>query len=323
MATLNAYEQLTLLELARRHDPKGAAAVVAEVLTEDNEWLMDAVWGEANDVFSHKHTRRASLPQGEWRKLNEGVGTAASQTIQIVENIGMLEIYAEADKALVDAAANPAAFRMTEQVAFMEGLGQQLTATWLYGDEDTDPERFTGMAPRLNALGTLVVGEGGTGSDLTSIYIVQWGEMGVNMVFPSGAGVGITHQDLGEQTLLDANSKQFQGYRDHYQVKAGLVVRDDRCLARLANIETSGTTNTFDEDNLITLLNRMKNRGRGATIYVNETVLTQMEIALKDKSNVYYTAGGGEGLAGEPMIRFRGHPIRFVDQILDTEGQVS
>jgi hypothetical protein len=321
---------MSMLELARRMDPDGDLSVIAEILAEDNEWLVDANWLEANDVFSHKHTQRTSLPSGSWRKINEGVGVESSQTIEVIENIGMLEVYSEVDKELVDAAPNPASFRMQESSAFLEGLAQTLAATFLYGDEGTDPEQFTGLAPRMASLAATanVIGEGGTGSDLTSIFIVQWGETRTHMIYPRGSQLGIRHTDMGEVTVTSATSlrpstAQYQAYRDHFQTKSGLVVRNPKCIARLCNIETTGTTNTFDEDNLITLLNRMPMKGKGAAIYVNETVLTQMEIKLKDKNNVFYTASGGEGLAGEPMIRFRGNPIRLMDQILITEAALT
>ena len=89
----------------------------------------------------------------------------------------------------------------------------------------------------------------------------------------------------------------WQIYRDHFQLKVGLTVKDDRCIARLANIKATGESNLFDEDNLIKLLNRMPGAGRTkvTAIYCNETILSQMEIKLKDKSNVHYAPGKGEG----------------------------
>jgi hypothetical protein len=111
--------------------------------------------------------------------------------------------------------------------------------------------------------------------------------------------------------------------RQHFVVRCGLVVRDPRSIGRVANIESSGTTNLFDEDNLITLLNNM-NTGPGTRIYVNETVLTQMQIRAKDKSNIYYTPGGN-ALSGEPPLYFQGVPIRPLSRelLLNTEDAIS
>ncbi len=65
--------------------------------------------------------------------------------------------------------------------------------------------------------------------------------------------------------------------------------------------------------------------GAGTRIYCNETIKTQMEIMLKDKTNVNYTADKGDGLGGEPMLKFRGIPVRKIDSaiLLDTETAIS
>lgn len=324
-APKTVYAQLTLVELAKRTDPDGELASIAEVLAQDNEILLDAPWMEANDTFGHKITRRTTLPTGSWRLLNYGVAAEASKTQEVYETIGMLESYAEVDADLVASAPNPKQFRNQEAMAFLEGMSQTLASTIIYGNTATTPEKFDGFATRMPSLAatTNVIGCGGTGSDLTSIYVVNWGPNKVFMVYPRGSkSMGVKHTDLGEETKV-SSTVMWQVLRDHFQVKCGIVVKDDRCIGRIANIEDDGTSNLFDEDNLITVLNRMPSAGRGASLYCNATVQSQMEIALKDKSNVNYTPGRGEGLAGEPVVRFRGCPVRRVDQITITEAAIA
>ena len=321
MSTLTTGAQLTLLELAKRKDPSGNLAVIAEVLTQDNEILDDAIWMEANDTFSNKTVRRNNLPAGSWRKLNAGVATEASATTEVVDTIGMLETYAEADKDLVDAAPNPKTFRSNEATAFLEGLSQTLAATVIYGNASTDPEKFTGLAPRLDVVSQQnVYSNGGSASGAqTSLYVVQWGENRVHMVYPKGSkSMGIMHQDLGEVTAVDSSNYMHQVYRDRFQIKCGLVVKDVRSIARVCNIRTtSGVTGLFDEDYLIEALNNMPKRGAGAVIYAPTHVLTVMDIAAKDKSNVLYNISD---LWGRPTVTFRGFPVRKVDQIVLTES---
>lgn len=326
MAINNAYSTLTLIELAKRKGPDGDLLAIAEVLAEDNEVLQDAIFMEANDTFSHKGTRRVSLPSGSWRKLNSGVANEASRTVPYVETIGMLETYSEVDKDLVVSAPNPRQFRMDEARAFLEGLSQTWASTFFYANTTTTPEKFQGIATRLSSLNAdaNVIGAGGTGSDCTSVYIVQWNPSRVFCVYPRNDPFnGVRHTDLGEHTLQDGDGNNYQGYRDHFQWKSGLVVNDDRCIARIANIESTGTSNIFDEDDLIKILNRMPMRGKGASIYANEEVISQMEIRLKDKTNVYFQPNRGEGLAGEPVMYFRGNPIRLCEQILITEDAIT
>jgi len=338
MATNDVNAQLTLLEMARRKNPDGTAARIAEVLNQVNDVFQDMVWQEANGTTFHRVVRRTGIPTGTWRQLNAGVGTESSTTETIDETIGLLESYSESDKWIIDNSPNPAEARMQEATSFLEGMGQTLVKTIFnrstntnYGDVPSNPERFNGLPHRMPNLQTngLVLGQGGTGADTTSIYIVMWGTDNCHMVFPKGSQtVGVEHQDKGQVTKSSstsalASAAQYEAYRDWFRINAGLVVRDDRCIARLANIETAGSSNIFDEDNLIKLLNRMKNRGRGATIYCNETILTQMQIKLKDKNNVNYTAGAGDGLAGEDILRFNGRPVRLVEQIGNTETAIT
>ena len=64
----------------------------------------------------------------------------------------MMEDYAEVDKALVDMAGDPAAFRLQEDRPHLEGMNQELASTLFYGDESTASEEFTGLAPRYSSL---------------------------------------------------------------------------------------------------------------------------------------------------------------------------
>lgn len=318
-----AYNRLTLADLAIRRDPNGEMAAIAEILNRDNPILQHMPVIMANDVFNHKMVRRSYLPTGSFRRLNAGVATEKSETTEVTEGLGMLESYAEIDKTLADAAPDPMQFRMDEAAAFIEGMGQTLATKLFYGNHVTDPEEFDGLAvrmPDIDADGN-VINQGGTGSDLTSIYIVQWGATRVFGLYPRGdANMGIRHDDLGEVTLQDASGNNYQGYRDHFQVRIGLAVKDSRCIARLANIESTGSSNTFDEDNLIKLINRMPMEGAGAVIYVNTTVKSQIDIKAKNQTNVNYSSSE---LFGVPVTKFRGIPIRKCDAILDTEDALT
>jgi hypothetical protein len=214
---------------------------------------------------------------------------------------------------------------MDEATGFLEGLSQTFATTFFYGNANTDPEQFSGLATRMSSLSatTNVIGSSGTGSDLTSVFGVQWNARYVHLIYPKGSAVGLMHEDLGLDTVEDSDGNKFRAYVDHFQWKTGLSVRDPRSIFRLANIESTGSSNIFDEDNLITLINRMPMSARGLVMYVNATLKTQMQIALKDKTNVNYTADSGDGLSGMPLLRFQGHPIRKSDAITITEAALT
>jgi hypothetical protein len=313
--------RMSLVEVVKRHDPNGNLATIAEVLAQTNDIIADAVWKEGNDIFSNKTVRRSSLPSGTWRKLNRGVAPESSDTVELVDVIGQLQTRAENDIDIINAYANPQQARMDEASSFIEGLSQEMAATMLYGNAATSPEEFTGLAPRLDALaaGENVIGGGGS-TTLTSIYVVTWGVNSVFMAYPRNTKGGLKHEDLGIGDALDGSSNKFRAYIDLFTWNAGMVVKNLRCIARYANLEPTGTTTTFDEDELIRLINRMV-VGPGTRIYCGIEMMTQMEIRLKDKTNVYFSKS--DGLAPGPVLTFKGIPVRKCQQILDTETAIT
>ena len=327
MSTLTS--NYSLVEQAKRIDPDGELAVIVEVLDREMGMILqEAPWIASNDTWVNKTLRRASLPSSARRKLNQGVAKAVSRTTEVMDVIEMRGVYAEYDKDWIDSFPDPARARLQEAKAFIEGLGHDLLSDILYCDSNADPDGMHGLAPRLNTLdGEFVIGASGSGGDTTSIFVVTWGESEAHLIHPKNiANFGIEHKDLGEVTITDAttgvaSASQFQGYRDWFQVKCGLVVRHPKCIGRVANIESAGSTNIFDEDLLIKLLNNMKINGN-TRIYCNQTVKTQAEIKLKDKTNVYWTVD--KGLEGVPFLSFRQIPVRMIDKdiLLNTETVV-
>lgn len=316
----------SLLEQAKRIDPSGNQAQIVEVLNRKmGEMLTDAPWLPSNDVWTNKTTRRASLPTGTRRRLNQRVTASVSRATEIMDVIETLEDYCEVDRALVDSMPSPAVFRSGEVDAFTEGLGQTIVSDILYGNANSNQDSMHGIAPRLATLDSrFVIGGSGTGSDVTSVYVITWGQATAHLIYPKNmaANLGVQHEDKGQVTS-ETSDGLMEIYRDHFVIRCGLVVRHPRAIGRIANIESAGASNTFDKDDLITLLNNMET-GAGTRIYVNETILTQMQIALADKTNVYYTPGGN-ALSGEPPLYFQGIPIRKIAReiLLNTESAIS
>lgn len=322
MATLDATSRLTLLEGLNRIDPKGDAVKIAEVLNRENEILNHIPWIEANSVFNHEITRRLSLPTATRRVINQGVPLTASRTTKSLESITIYEDRSEIDVLWVQSQPNPAQARNAEALSHIEGISQQLVSDIFYSTPGSGAEYFSGLALRMDALSTnRIVGCSGTGSDTSSIYIVQWGEGKVYGVYPRGAkNMGVVHEDLGIESVADSSGNKLRAYVDMFQTRFGLAVENDRCIARVANIETSGVTNTLDEDKIMTVLNHMPNGGAGAYLYMNPTIWDQLCRIAKDKTNVNYTAADP---FGRPLKTFMGHTIALCDAIVNTETAIS
>jgi hypothetical protein len=309
---------LTLSELAKRTDPKGNPAKIAQVLQQRNQILEDIPWTEANETFSHRTTRAAAEPSGTYRMINYGIAVAAGETTVVTDVVGLLESYSKIDKRLVEAAANPMEFRAQEDMMHVSGLGKTFAESLVYGNASDTAAEFTGLAARMDsASDTNVIDAGGSGSTCTSIYLVTWGLDTAHGIYGKGSTAGLQAEDLGIQTW-ESSSLVNRWYVTHFRWEGGLVVRDPACIGRIASIQSTGTSNIFNEDDLIDLIGMYAEVRPTTRLYVNRTVMTQMWKRLKDKNNVYFTRNDGLDAGGMP-ISFNGIPVRLVEQITNTE----
>jgi hypothetical protein len=340
---------LTYADWAKRMDDGYKVARIIELLSQTNEILEDMLVVEGNLPTGHKTTIRTGLPQATWRLLNLGVPNAKSTTAQLTDTCGNLETYSVIDKDIADLNGNTAEFRLSEVKAFLEGMSQQVAATLIYGNQFTNPERFTGLAPRYSTKTTansntaynVLDGGGVSANSNTSLWITVWGDDTLHATFPKGKITGLQHRDMGEWPVLDTSSNTYQAYRDHFKWEIGLVLRDWRYVARIANIDVLQLTGV-SAANLINLLIRglyrlptapvsattiqtsdtpevRANMGR-TVIYANRVVRTYLDLQAMNKTNVLLRI---EEFDGKPVTTFRGIPVRTCDAILSNEAQVT
>ena len=330
MATLSSTNP-TLADVAARLGPDGKIDPnIVEMLSETNEILDDMTFIEANGFTEHKTTIRSGLPSGTWRKLNYGVQPEKSRTVPIKDSLGMLETYAEVDKALADLNGNSAAWRLSEDRAFIEGLNQTQASTLFYGDSSLDPEKYTGLTPRYSSLsaenGINIVDAGGTGSDNASIWLIVWGPNTCHGIYPKGSPAGLQSRDLGENTLIDAAGGRYQGYRTHYKWDNGLTLRDWRYVVRIANIDVSDLTkNAASGGDLIDLLTQaielIPNLGMGRPVfYMPRKIRSFLRRQITNK--VAAATLTMEEVAGKKVVAVDGIPVRRTDALLLTEARV-
>lgn len=334
MAAVGNNEWPTLLDFAQRTDPDGNIADIVEILNETNEILDDMPFVEGNLPTGHKTTMRAGLPTPTWRKLNSGVQPGKGQTVQITDQTGMLEAYAEVDKALADLNGNKAAFRLSEDRGHIEGMAQAMADTLIYGDTDVNPERFMGLGPRFDDTSAdnsdyLIDGDaGGSGSDCTSIWLIGWGENSVHGIFPKGSQAGLMMEDKGQVTIedVDGNGGRMEAYRTHYRWDMGLSVRDYRYIVRIHSIDTSELTADMSGNSadLVDLMSQALERiwslqGVRPVFYCNRTIRAMLRRQALNQSNVRY---GLESIGGKRIGMIDEVPVRRVDSILNTEARL-
>lgn len=321
----------TLLDLAKRMDPDGTIADVVELLNLDNPILEDMVWVEGNLPTGHRTTVRTGIPAPTWRKINGGVLPKKSTTAQITANTGMLEAYAEVDKALADLNGNTAAWRLSEEKAFIEGMNEEMARALIYESEANRPEAITGLAPYYSSLSAenrdYIIDAGGSGTDNASIWLVVWGPDTIHGIVPKGSKAGLQVTDKGQVTLESApdGGGRMEAYRTHYRWDAGLVVRDYRYAVRIANIDKSNltpdaATGAVLPDLMFQALEQVKSLNGRAVFYAPRGVITkirQQSAKLTKNSSLTISDVGGKKLTD-----FNGVPIKRLDALAPDEARV-
>ncbi len=339
MTTL-ATNNSTLADWSKRQDPDGKIAKIGELLNQSNEILEDAVFVEGNLPTGHRFTLRTGLPTVYYRLLGQGVPTSKSTTTQVDEACGILEARSYIDVELAKLNGNSAAFRLSEDSAFLEAMNQTFVSNLLNGNPALDPRQILGLMTRYSSLsagnGQNILDGGGSGTDNTSVWLIGWGDDTIACPFPKGSTAGLMHQDLGEESVPDSNGNYYQALRTLYQWKNGLMVKDWRYAVRIGNIDVSdlvgqsGTQAATAATALINLMSRAIDRipfpGKcRLAFYANRTVYSMLRIAALNKSQNALSIEAALSQFGTPyaLTKFQGIPLRKVDQIGTAETRVT
>ena len=333
MSTL-ATNTLTLMDVAKRLDPNGQVPTIAELLQQTNDLLLDIPWMEGNLPTGHRCTVRTGLPTAAWRLLNQGVTPSKSTTAQIDEAIGILEAWSEVDKDLAELNGNLAAFRLSEAMAFIEAMNQEMASTLFYGNSSLAPEEFNGLATRysdINAtIGQNMIDGGSSDTDNSSIWLVVWSPNTVFGIYPKGSKAGLVHNDLGLQTIetagASASGTRMRAYQDQWQWKCGISVKDWRFAVRIGSIDISNLVSKTNAADLIELMIKAIHRipalrlGKPA-FYMNRTCFQMLDIQRRDD----VISGGGlvySEVDGMVIPTFRQIPIRICDALTEAEAAI-
>ena len=342
---------LTLADWGRRVDPDGNIDDIAELLAQCNEVFDDLLIREGNQPLGHTGTIRTGLPQGTYRNFYQGVAFTKSTTAQVTDTIGELVAYSRIDRSLAELEGNVAALRLSEDNAHLEGLSQQQASGIFYSNENVSQAQFTGLAPRYNTISTAtaqnavnVLNAGAlTGTTTcTSIWLACWGEQTGFAFFPKAAKAGLVFEDKGDiRPGFDSSNREFEAFTSYFVWKMGIHIKNWQYFVRIANIDVTtsaqGLAGTTPPD-LFAIMSkavvRLPAAGRrisGITKVdapnqpspafrpawlVNRTTRQYMDIqAIRDK-NVLLTPREYDG---NPILDFRGIPIRVCDSITSTE----
>jgi hypothetical protein len=341
MVAANANNSLSLLDLTKRTDPDGEVPIIAELLSQKNDILIDMPWKEGNLPTGTRNTVRTGLPTVNFKRVNQGVAGSKSTTAQIDEAAAIIEAWSIIDFDAAMLNGNADRYRMTEADAFLESMSQVMAETLIYGNAAVNTERFTGFATRFGAISGAVNAQNimnalGTGSTNTSIWLIGWGENTVWGLYPRGTVGGLQHWNFGDMpwpTSATFGAGMLHAFVDLWHWYCGLAVKDWRFVVRCANISVPDLVNganTQGAQQLIKLMSRMRSRipswgSIRPVYYCNRTVQEMLMVQALDKSQNILSVQDALNQFGElyKELRFLGIPIRIIDQLLTTESAIS
>ena len=332
----------TLLDVLSTMDPTGKQFEIAEVLTQQNELLMDMTWREGNTITGHRDAVRTSLPTPSFRAINEGVPVTKSGSTPIEETCALLEDFSRVDRELAIMAGDVRAYRLQEAKPHLVGMAHKMATTVFYGNANTNPKEFTGLAPRYNTVNTAtsntatnVIDAGGVGAANRSIWLVKWDPDAITGLYPKNTKGGLDHEDATNASgqgahgfpaaaaLADASGNKFMGYEDHWIWRCGLMVKDWRYAVRIANIDPTLLTLTAatgpNLQDLMTQALELIEDSAGAIFYVPRALRAYFRRQLLTQKGAFMT---WDEIGGKRVMSFGEAPIRRTDALNTNEARV-
>lgn len=328
---------LTFNELRKRQTPDGAIDRVIETLAQSNPIMEDVVWAEGNLSTGNQTTQRTGLPNVYLRQINCGVPAGKSSTKQVVDTCCILEARSIVDTELISLQPDKEAFRNSEDMAFVEAMGETVAHHIFYGDSSKDLDQFNGLGIRYNSFGGKkhkasyqVIDAGGKGKGkLSSAYLVGWGERAVTGIYPKYGYAGLKRQDLGEVDAFDPDGNPFRALSTLFRWKPGLAVKDPEMVAAVRNIDLAAVEKSeqvADKKLVIDSMIRAQGRMRSfnnvkAVWYVSPEMYTFLTLYFNDKNNAYITRR--ELAEGMVQIAVNGIIVKKEDALTDTEDVIA
>ena len=333
-------ELVTLADVAKSDNKQ--IGKVAEVLVQHNAMLKDIPYMLMNEGTTHVEDIRSNLPAVYYRKANQPIPASKTTTEERTFTGTQFESKSQMDEAVAQRGGMDRVGynRWNQAQGHLQAHAIEHASLILYGSPVSSNQKTAGLADIYSTLNTSeetskqIIDAGGTGSDNTSIYKVHWGERSIFGIYPKGTVAGLKRKDHSAGGKLvkipgvdqNGNVGDFWGYEEQFITNHGLVVKDYRQAARIANIDVSNLQTGTGAADLIAamiradyLIDNLEN-GQGVW-YVNRTVHAALHLQALNKVSV------GAGLTfgnyqGERVLMMLGSPVRIMDAIMTSEARV-
>ena len=314
MSTIVSTQAMNIVEAHKRENYTDTLSFLGE-LVKRNDILKVAPWYPSSDGIFHKWLQATRLGRGTFVQVNGPVATTSSGSDLKVEPIASYQADSLVDDKILKTSKTPGKVRDSEDAANMEGAVSDWLYQFMYGVNTV--EGFRALAERRASIDSEYVwDDGGTGTDVSSLWLFEFGEQGFNFRYPQGSQPGISAEDMGLQYVTaPGGGGNMWAWMRHIEVYGGMEIKKEKAMLRLANIETGGST--IKHAKWIAMKNQLPNLGRDAVGFANRTIHAIIETAAYDKSNAAYSIETIEGFG--PIVKFVGIPVMFWETILDTE----
>lgn len=325
---------VTMLDVAKKGNR------VAEVLSLRNSALKDIPYTQMNEGTIHKESIRSFLPSPVYRKANQGLAPTKGGLEERTFSASHFESRSSIDQMVAERGGKDRVKinRWNQAMAHIQGMANEHGTNLIYGSPSGEGNKEPGLADIYYSVSSTVntyknvIDFNGTGSDNTSVYLVNWGPDSIFGVYPAGTTAGLSRTDysaggkLVQIPMLDASgaASNYYGYDEIFKIDHGLVVKDWRQAVRICNIDVSDFSGASPADLLsamVIAMYKLDSLEGNPVFYCNRLVHAVMhKLALSQVK-----AGGGltfMNYGGEMVLSFNGIPVRIMDAIAINETRV-
>lgn len=346
MATI-AHDIWTIHDSVSLQDPSGKHVKnIINLLSQMTPVYKDGKYTVASHGDYHKNTYTVGRSTPGRSAANQGYDQAVSTYAADRDTIGNISSLVTTDKRTVGPYQSLAQIRAQRVKDAIEEIAKQFETDFFYGDISDDPLEFNGLATRYNALpnsssalSNLVVDAGGVSGDLTSIYLVTWGDSQCNLIHRPDQPAGVMREDKGDQRVLDSNSKPYYAAEEVLNLSCGLTLGDYTFSGRVANIDV-GFAQAGDVDIYKYLQELVFERTKGhynddlndanpqatgrQVLYMNRKIFSALvTLGRNAGTSDQYVRLTPKEIQGRTYESYMNIPIKVTDGIVNTESAVS
>lgn len=255
-------------------------------------------------------------PKGQLRGYNMGVKAEKSMSRIVQDTTCLMETYHEIDQEILRLNKNSAEWRAKQDENFIRGLAASAAEKIFNASFKRNPLEYEGLGARYNKIGDCVIDGGGTGNNLTDIWLVNWAPQNVHLIYPEG---GAAHPEMKYESdvdATDADGGKFKADRTWFKWHLGLAVPNPMQVIRVANIDLDKAregASGFDILRYLTMaVERLpENATADCAFYMNRSLREYFRLQLQDKANMNFT---WRDYAGKKIEEFDGVPVHRVPE---------